>query len=210
MSLFVVLEGIDGAGTTTLTTLLRQSLVDDGHSVHCTREPSDGPIGAMIRQALAHRLCVATEAGTQPLAWQTMALLFAADRIDHLQSEVEPALAAGKVVISDRYDHSSVAYQSTVGGGDSTAVQWVKSLNAHARRPDLVIVVDVDPQVALARRSQRGGSEELYEKQELQVKLAAFYRNIERYFDDKVVHVDGGLPLQEVAKQVVHAVRRVL
>lgn len=209
MSLFIVLEGIDGAGTTSLTALLRDALVADGHSVHCTREPSDGPIGVLIRQALSRRLTVITDKGHEAPAWQTMALLFAADRVDHVQAEIDPALRAGKIVISDRYDHSSVAYQSTLGNSEG-AVDWVKTLNQHARRPDLTIVVDVDADVAAGRRGRRGGAEELYEKRALQEKLAAFYRTIEKHFRDRIVHVDGNRGLQEVAKDVIDAVRTVL
>src|SRR5215472_4321878 len=111
---FVVIEGIDGAGTTTqvgrLVDRLRKSEID----ARGTREPSDGPVGTLIRQVLAGRVVVP---GGRAPGWATMALLFAADRVDHVEAEIEPALAKGSVIVSDRYDASSLAYQSVTSGG---------------------------------------------------------------------------------------------
>lgn len=100
--LFIVLEGVDGAGTTTHTKLLAASLGARGLPVHTTREPSDGPIGVMIRQILTGRLVVPGMNGPRPPTWKTMALLFAADRADHVEAEIEPNLRDGVTVISDR------------------------------------------------------------------------------------------------------------
>ena len=141
-----MLEGVDGAGTTTHSKLLTQGLKQRGISAHGTREPSDGPIGVMLRQVLTGRLVVRSQEGPRSPSWSTMALLFAADRLDHIEAEVVPHLAAGTVVISDRYDYSSVAYQSSTAateGNADDAVQWVKTLNHHARRPDLTLVLDI-------------------------------------------------------------------
>ena len=109
---FVVVEGIDGSGSTTHTKLLGKALRQRGLKVVETCEPSAGPIGALIRQVLQRRLFVADASGPREFAWSTMALLFAADRMDHLDSTVVPALREGAVVLSDRYDLSSLAYQS--------------------------------------------------------------------------------------------------
>ncbi len=188
---FVVIEGIDGAGTTTQTRRLAEALRVKGLAVHTTREPSDGPLGTMIRQVLTGRLVVPTGAGGQPLGWGTLALLFAADRLDHLQAEITPNVRDGVTVISDRYDHSSVAYQG-VSSEDPSVAAWIRVINGRARRPDLTVVLDVSPSVAHARRRGRSGRQELYEEDALQAKLAEFYRSIEGYFpDDAIVHVDG-------------------
>src|SRR5690554_6701257 len=104
--MFIVLEGLDGAGTTTQVERLARSLSGEGHRVHTTREPSDGFVGVLIRQALRRRIVERTGRQLSP---ETLALLFATDRVDHLRDEVEPALSAGGVVISDRYVHSSIA-----------------------------------------------------------------------------------------------------
>jgi dTMP kinase len=108
--LFVVLEGLDGAGTTTQCTALAERLRQAGPEVLTTREPSDGPIGTQIRQALAGRLSLPDRLA--PLTAPTLALLFAADRVDHAAAEVEPALARGAVVLCDRDLLGSLAYQT--------------------------------------------------------------------------------------------------
>ena len=106
----VVLEGIDGSGTTTQIARLAERLRGVRVPVRVTREPSDGPVGTLVRQVLTGRVVV--PGGLAP-GWATMALLFAADRMDHVESEIEPFVAAGGVVLSDRYDASSLAYQTS-------------------------------------------------------------------------------------------------
>lgn len=203
---FIVLEGIDGAGTTTQTALLAKRLRADGVSVRTTREPSDGPIGTMIRQVLTGRI---VGAGGLAPGWQTMALLFAADRMDHVETEIVPFIQTGGVVISDRYDASSLAYQSVSSGrGGDGAVEWIRALNAHARRPDLTIVVDVPPDVGAARREERGEAAQLYEQNETQRALAVFYKDLARHLPkDRVAIVDGSGSIEAVAA-AVHAAYR--
>lgn len=206
--LFIVLEGVDGAGTTTHTALLKKALRAKGLPVTVTREPSDGPVGVLIRQILTGRVVVPGISGSRPSSWSTMALLFAADRMDHIEATIHPNLMDGVTVLSDRYDFSSVAYQSVTAGVDRATVKWVREINAHARRPDLTIVLDVDPQEAARRRSERSLGREIYDGQELQVLLGEFYRDIEQWFpDDNVVHVDANRTIEEVASDVLAAVK---
>src|SRR5271167_2017910 len=113
---FVVLEGIDGSGTTTQVARLADRLRAQGVAVRATREPSDGPLGTLVRHVLSGRVVIP---GGRAPGWATMALLFAADRLDHVESEIEPFLAEGGDVISDRYDASSLAYQSISSGSES-------------------------------------------------------------------------------------------
>lgn len=201
---FIVIEGIDGAGTTTQTALLASALRARGRAVRTTREPSDGPIGVLIRQVLSGRLVVPGEAPA-PLGWETMAALFAADRLDHVAAEVAPALREGQAVISDRYDASSVAYQG-ISADDPEVFEWILALNARARRPDLTVVLDVSPEVAQARRAARADRAEIFDDPELQRRLARFYAEIERYFPrDRVVHVDGDGAPEAVHAQVLSA-----
>lgn len=206
MGRFVVLEGIDGAGTTTQTGLLAKRLRADGVTVRTTREPSDGPIGTMIRQVLTGRI---VGAGGLAPGWQTMALLFAADRMDHVETEIIPFVQNGGVIISDRYDASSLAYQSVSSGrGGTVTVEWIRALNAHARRPDLTIVLDVAPEVAATRREERGEAAQLYEQNETQRALAAFYKDLNRHLPkDRVALVDGSGSIEAVAAAVYVAYR---
>lgn len=206
--LFIVLEGVDGAGTTTHTRVLAKSLEKRGLPVHTTREPSDGPIGVMLRQILTGRVVVPGVNGPRPPSWSTMALLFAADRVDHVEAEIVPNLMDGVTVLSDRYDYSSVAYQSLSAGGDPGALAWVREINRHARRPDLVIVLDVPHEVSAERRKSRGGRRELYEVPELQERLSSFYKEIDVHFpEDRIVHVNAARDMEAVAADIERAVR---
>jgi dTMP kinase len=194
-SRFVVIEGIDGAGTTTQTDRLVRALTEQGQAAHATHEPSKGPLGLHLREILAKRVQLHGDSGAQ------LALLFAADRLDHLGREVRPKLAQGSWVISDRYDHSSVAYQSVSAGAD---IAWLRSLNAHADRPDLVLVLDVSPEVARARRLARDANRELFDDDALQRELGAFYRDIERHFpEDHIVHIDADRDVEAVFADVL-------
>lgn len=198
---FIVLEGIDGAGTTTQTARLAQRLKSEGVLVRTTREPSDGPVGVIIRQILEGRI---VGAGGLAPGWATMALLFAGDRMDHVEAEIEPFVRQGGVIISDRYDASSLAYQSVSSGrGGADAVEWIRSLNRYARRPELTIVLDIAPETAAARRLERGEAAQLYEQNEVQRALSVFYKDLQRHMpNDRVAVIDGSGTIDAVAERV--------
>ncbi len=197
---FIVFEGIDGAGTTTQAALLSRWLRGEGHRVLETAEPSTGPIGTTLRQALGRRL---VGVDGDRLDAKAIALLFAADRSDHLRGEIEPALAAGTWVVCDRYVHSSLAYQ-----GVECDPAWVAQLNAPMRSPDLVIHLRVSAEVAAKRRAGRGGRDEIYE-------VDAFQRQVvQRYEEaptlrpqDPVVVIDGAATAREVQRAVRAVIR---
>ena len=205
--LFLVMEGIDGCGSTTLANLLATALRGRGSEVVLTCEPSRGPIGALIRQVLERRLFAPDESAARSFDWSTMALLFAADRMDHLAATVLPALRKGSVVVSDRYDLSSLAYQSLTAHDGSDPIPWIRELNAQALRPDLTLVIDVPAEVAEERRRARGGVEELFEARELQARLATVYARAEQLVPrDRVLHVSGVGEVGEVATRVLETV----
>jgi dTMP kinase len=201
---FIVLEGIDGSGTTTHVARLADRLRGLKVPVRTTREPSDGPIGTLVRQVLTGRIIVP---GGRAPNWATMALLFAADRMDHVEAEIEPWMNQGGVMISDRYDASSLAYQSVSSGrGGSDAVEWIRTLNRDCRRPDLTIVLDVNFEEAARRRDLRGEPAQLYEQNEVQRALAVFYRDLAKHLPkDKVTLVDAGGTIDEVHEAIFAA-----
>ena len=203
---FIVLEGIDGCGSTTQAKLLQAVLRERGHDVELTSEPSDGPIGKLIRQALLDKL-EGSEGQPRRCSWATMALLFAADRLDHVDQVIRPALERGAIVISDRYDLSSLTYQSATATTGSDVVGWVRALNARALRPDLTIVLHVTPEIAGRRRLTRGGPEEIYEKTELQRTLAGLYREAQALVPgDTIAHVDADGGVEQVQAEILRAV----
>src|ERR1700724_672721 len=144
---FIVFEGLDGAGTTTQARLLAEWLQKQGRTVYLAHQPSEGPVGLLIRQILAGRAATPQADGKLGMVDErVMALLFAADRLDHLGSQIEPRLARGEDVILDRYTLSSLAYQ-----GASVSHEFINQANRFARRPDLTLFLYVPANVALER-----------------------------------------------------------
>ncbi len=142
-TLFIVLDGIDGSGTTTHSRLLAGFLSLKGLKVHLTHEPSNSEIGKLLRNFLKD----------DKIPPSTDALLFAADRDLHYRNEIKMKLEEGYIVISDRYIESSIIYQSSQS--EKITIEWVKSLNKFAGKPDLTIILDIDPKMSLARKNQR-------------------------------------------------------
>ena len=177
----IVLEGVDGAGTTTQGQRLAARF-----DLHLTREPSDRAIGKLLRSILRHEQGAVDE--------RAVALLFAADRLDHLEGEIAPLLAT-RSVLSDRYLLSSIVYQSQ--GVDR---QFVALINQFARPADLTLLLDVDAAVAERRRAARGGPAERYDDRALQERLAAAYRQEARTAG--AVIVDGNGSADEVFAQL--------
>jgi dTMP kinase len=202
--LLLVLEGLDGAGTTTQSRLLGERLRAEGRAVHVTAEPSGGPVGALVRQVLTRRVA---GPGGAPFDPGALALLFAADRLDHHAVEVAPKLADGVDVVSDRYTLSSLAYQGLALGDGA----WVEAVNARAPAADLTLFLRARPEVALRRRRAASMDPEIFEVSAFQRKVAASYeRAIERLraAGQDVVELDGEEPVEAVARAVWSAVSR--
>jgi dTMP kinase len=122
-----------------------------------------------------------------------MALLFAADRHDHLDSEIVPNLNDDIVVVCDRYDFSSIVYQTMTSEEDEKDIlKWISTLNSKLITPDLTIILDVASETALERRKKRGGVHELYDDDELQKKLASFYLKMPLLFRNRPIAVIDG------------------
>src|SRR5205085_10404855 len=130
-----------------------------GRTVHVAHQPSEGSVGQLIRQILAGRAATPQADGKlAQVVERVMALLFAADRLDHLGSQIEPRLARGEDVILDRYTLSSLAYQ-----GASVSHDFIIHANRFARRPDLTLFLYVPATIALDRVRSRGAKLERYE-----------------------------------------------
>jgi dTMP kinase len=200
----IVLEGLDGAGTTTQAHRLVEHLTARGRRAHLTREPSDGPIGRLIREMLRGAHAVPDDR----IAMSTFGLLFAADRMDHIQREVEPQIATGAVVVSDRWYHSSLAYQGTGADRD-----WIAQLNTRARKPDLTIFLRVRPEVAAARRAAASRIAELFEDVKMQEEVDAGYQATIAELTaggEAIETIDGELPADDVFKLVASLTARVV
>ena len=141
-SFFIVLDGIDGSGTSTHSKLLFGFLELFNLKVYLTQEPSSNEIGLLIRKYLKNK----------DIPPSTDALMFAADRDLHYRNEIKPKLDQGYIVISDRYVESSLIYQSLQS--QEISLEWVKVLNKFATPPDLTIILDIDPKISLSRKTQ--------------------------------------------------------
>lgn len=184
-----MLEGIDGAGTTTQAALLAEALRGCGLAVRLTAEPSEGPIGAVLR---AH---VRGEVTLDPV---TAALAFAADRADHLERVVRPALRRGEWVVCDRYLLSTLAYQ----GAEGVDRDLIFGASATADVPDVTVFLDVPGAHATERRARRGGADR-YDS--LGERLEASYREAIALLRDRghrIEVVDGTAAAEEVAAGV--------
>lgn len=195
---FVVLEGLDGAGTTTQSELLQEALQRRGERCHATREPTGGPIGKLIRAVLRGELQVTPG---------TLALLFAADRSEHLYAAdgIVPALRAGDYVVCDRYLFSSLVYQSL----DCSAA-YVTALNVRFPLPRHLLFIDTPPeqcQQRVAARQRR----EMFEALALQQRLRQRYLAVLRQFADRGVavrRVDGSGSREAVFARIWHHLQR--
>lgn len=137
---FIVLEGIDGSGTTTHSQLLIKFLVEMGLNVHLTQEPSSSIIGDLLKKILLD----------ENIPPETDALLFAADRLIHYKNEIKKKLEDGYVVISDRYLESSIVYQSSQT--DDISIEWIENINRFVGIPDITIILDLPPEISLKRK----------------------------------------------------------
>ncbi len=195
---FIVLEGIDGSGTSTQANRIKGKFAKLNLPAHVTAEPSSGPIGSTIRQILQGRIVTRLPHGVSPPNWITMSLLFAADRADHVESEIVPNLRDGVNVICDRYVYSSVIYQSA-STDDKQVEEWITQINHHIKKPDLVLNLQVSPEVAIQRCQDRDKGIEIYDDSAFQQKLAKAYEKLGALFPDvNIVTIDGEQSVEEV------------
>ncbi|HCU43528.1 dTMP kinase [Leuconostoc falkenbergense] len=205
--LFISFEGPEGAGKTTVLNILIAELQPKlGNKLVATREPGGNPISEAIRAILQPE-------DDNGLEKRTEALLYAAARRQHLVEIIQPALAAGKVVISDRYVDSSLAYQ---GGGRDLGVEKIWQINQFAidgLLPDLTIYLDVPSELGLARvTANRKGKIDRLDKESLAFhqKVRQTYLKLQSEFSDRIKIVDATQPLDKVVHDTRELINKVL
>ncbi len=181
----IALEGIDGCGKSTHAEKLAKWLKEKGEDVLHTKEPSKGPIGVLLRQYL--------KMDAPP---RVDALLFTADRSEHIQNEISPALNEGKIVLCERYIYSTIAYQAAQG----LDWDWLVDLNSFAPKPDLTILLDLRPDIAVKRTT----TEEKFEELEVLKKVNKNYKKLAKKNNFKIVDASKGKTV--VQKEVRRAV----
>ncbi|WP_170429291.1 dTMP kinase [Ruegeria arenilitoris] len=202
--LFLTFEGIDGSGKSSQARMLADHLRDLGREVVLTREPGGSPGAEEIRRLVLEG---------DPDRWsaETELLLFTAARRDHLERTIEPALAAGKVVICDRFADSTRMYQGLSRGNLRGLVDQLHALMI-GREPDLTLLIDMDPQTGLTRAKGRQGTEERFEDFgiDLQEKMRAGFLALAAEFSDRFRVIDGNRDMDSVAQDVTEIVLQTL
>ena len=190
--MFIAVEGIDGSGKSTTIAELEKFLTSRGHAVHRTAEPTKLDTGRAIRELLGLK-------SERPYTRHELALLFAADRLRHLEEEVEPMLAAGRTVLTDRYLFSSLAYQSA-----DLPYEWVRELNRFARLPDVVVYIGVGVDTALSRLARFRQGTEIFETRGFLEKITATYERVIAEYAGRVTvtRLDGEVAMADIAADI--------
>jgi dTMP kinase len=202
---FIVIEGLDGAGTPTQAKRLADQLTGAGRSSWLTCEPTDEPVGKLIRDALSGRIVSPGSNKRVSFGETALCLLFAADRIEHSR-EIERWIKRGKNVVCDRYILSSIAYQSL---DPSISAKRVVEVNRGCAIPDLTILLDVPVKECLTRLKNRKDSPTVYEKKELLKGIRRNYaatRKLYKKHFGRLVTIDGAGTIDEVHEAIVDAV----
>jgi dTMP kinase len=187
--IFVCIEGLDGSGKTTHAYRLVQNLQKRGFDAVYTTEPGRGKLGKFIRASVLQ--------GEKRVPRVVEAVLFAVDRVEHMEKEVKPALMEGKVVVSDRCVYSSLAYQGAAG----LDLEWIKEINRFALPPDLALYIDVPPEVVVKRIRRK---KSVMERLETQRKVKQVYM---KFVDNgQLTSIDGDRKKTEVEQNILKVI----
>ena len=197
---FVVFEGIDGAGTSTQIKLLTQKAPERFFS---TAEPTSGETGLFLRRMLS---------GAFSVDEKTNAFLFAADRCEHIYGKggIIEKINEGKIVVSDRYFFSSLAYQSV-----SCGQEIPRLVNSAFPLPEYLFFFQINPEISLSRVNARGEKKEIYEKIELQKKIAAQYEAVISEYEKgekgqgmKIIRIDASRSIEDISEEIYSYFRK--
>jgi|SRR6056297_935117 len=205
---FLVLDGIDGCGKSSQSRMVSKYFKDKGYKTHITAEPTNMEIGKILRKSLKNE--------HTPTALD--ALLFAADRIDHCIHEIIPLLEKGYLVISDRYRDSSYIYQTIQGKkrDEDITMDWVKTINNKSLNPDLTIILDLKPEIALNRRikenSENRQEMEKFEKLEFQKQVRFLFQKLTKENQenpkDPHISIKGNRTKKEIFENILGILRK--
>lgn len=184
--IFICIEGLDGSGKTTHAHRLVRNLQKKELEAIYTTEPSRGELGKFIRSSVLE--------GEKRVPRVLETVLFAVDRVEHLEKMVKPALQQGKIVVSDRYIYSSLAYQGSAG----LDVNWIKEINSFVLPADIAIYIDVPPEVVVKRIKRK---KSVMEKLETQRKVQEVYMMFVN--SGKLIRIDGDRPKVEVEQNIL-------
>lgn len=193
--MFITFEGIDGVGKSTQLDLLEKYLVSQGREVVRTLEPGGTDLGQEIRHLLLHR-----KGDVSPRA---EALLYAADRAHHVATKIRPALSAGKVVLSDRYFDSSVAYQGAARELDVREVRQISLWAIDNLIPDLTVLLDLPADQAIARRSSKGTQPDRLESEQLEFFERARAEYLSMAVEPRFLVIDATNSVEQIHQQVL-------
>lgn len=181
---FIVVEGPDGAGTTTQSKKLAEEL-----DAYWTYEPAGNKVGEKVDEMIS----------SDEYSPEAIALGFAADRMIHLEEEVIPKLENGETVVCDRYYHSSLVYQPVLGA----EFNWVKKLNREALRPDITLIMDVSAGIGMSRVRDRGKDGNIFEDLDFQEKVVVGYRGLEDDLNEDIHVIDASRSKEEVFQDIM-------
>lgn len=204
MGLFITFEGGEGAGTTTQSQLLYQKLLEEGHAAILTREP--GGTGVDIAEQIREILLTTRNKG---MVSQTEALLFFAARAQHVKELIQPALTHGDIVISDRYNDSTLAYQGYGRGLDLRVLREITEFAIGGLMPDITFLLDAPPEVGHARKNPQ-------DLNRLDIEILAFYRRVRQGYkilacgNPRFRIFDAEQPINEISKRVWEEVKEFL
>ncbi|WP_236023261.1 dTMP kinase [Dictyobacter formicarum] len=202
---FISFEGLDGAGKTTQIELLAGWLEQQGMAYVRTCEPGGTPLGIEIRRLLFHQ----PELTITPLA---EAFLFQADRAQHFQTRILPALAAGKVVISDRCFDSSIAYQGAAQGLGTELIAQLSHIATQGHAPDLTIFLDLDPALVHKRTSASDGRREEQSRfdrasEQFHIRLRQAFLELAQANPQRIKVIDAAQPAERIHQNIVDLIK---
>jgi len=211
MSRLISFEGGDGSGKSTQLSLLADYLSSRGRACVCTREPGGTNLGKMIRKALL-------EVGDEQISSRTEVFLYLADRAQHVQKIVQPALASGKIVLCDRFTDSTLAYQGYGRGADLSALRQMNLIASGGIIPDLTLLLDCPVKLGLSRTARRieaqrttQSPEDRFEREEVEFheRVRRGFQELARAEPERIHVLDASGPIEKVHEQIKQIVERI-